>query len=422
VEWTALLGPSVVGRLQEAGRLAAALGGEVWLVGGTVRDLLLGRSPTDIDLVTTCGGIALAEELAQAWGGRVVAFGEFDTAKVILSEGAFCDVAGCRSEDYPQPAVLPRVRPAGDLLTDLSRRDFTINALAIALHPCRWGQLVDPFGGRSDLEDGLIRCLYDRSFIDDPTRLFRALRFAHRFDYRIHQGTGQLMVQAIEGGYVGRLSDARLGAEVEKLLGEADPPRVLQRLAHWGLLQAIHHTWSAPGPELAAYAQICRDLGRGCGGQVLQPEGFLYLAGSLHHLPEEEVRIIARRLALSARRQEKLVLIAANWERICAGLAQPLPPSGIYNYLVGLPVEILVIVASKTESPLVRKGIKAFWQELACVEITLTGNDLLQMGYQRGPSIGRALERILQDKLDGLVQDRAAELALARELLIEEGF
>ena len=199
---------------------AAGDQGGVYLVGGTVRDLLLGEPGFDVDLAVEGDGQAFARALAAELGGLLKPHDAFGTAVVEYGDGERVDVVTARREGYAAPAALPTVEPS-TIEDDLFRRDFTINAMASALAGPDADSLVDPFGGRRDLEAETIRVLHDRSFVDDPTRIFRALRYASRYGFELDEQTAALARQAIEAGFVGRLSPARLRDELVLLLDEA---------------------------------------------------------------------------------------------------------------------------------------------------------------------------------------------------------
>jgi len=242
--------------------------GGVYLVGGAVRDILLGEPNFDVDVVVEGDAIAVARALAAAVGGRVRAHPQFGTAVVLYGDDGRIDVVTARSETYHAPAALPTVEP-GSIEEDLHRRDFTINAMAVSLSGDEAGKLVDPFDGRRDLEAGRIRILHDRSFIDDPTRILRAIRYEDRFGFRMDEETEALARSCIETGHVGDLSGARLREELVALLEEGDVSHAIPRLAELGAEKEIHPGAPATGdPSLAGRAQGApqgRDPDRGGG-------------------------------------------------------------------------------------------------------------------------------------------------------------
>ena len=228
-EAIAQLPEGIRGRLRQAGRLADESGLCLYLVGGTVRDMFLGRPRTDIDLAVEGDGMEFAGRLAEAAGGRHAPNPRFLTATVDLPEGNSLDVATARSEVYERPGALPRVASA-PMDVDLARRDFTINAMAVSLNGRSFGDLVDPFEGRTDLQNKRVRILHDRSFIDDPTRLFRAVRFEQRLRFRLERGTERRFREAVAGGMIGNLSGPRLLEQLRLICVEPDPWLVFNRL------------------------------------------------------------------------------------------------------------------------------------------------------------------------------------------------
>ncbi len=243
----------------DLGALAVAQGITPWLVGGGVRDLLQGRPVRDIDVVVEGDAPALAHAAAHRLGGTALAHAPFGTAKWTPSLWPVTeepiDIATARSETYAQPGALPTVAPA-TLEDDLYRRDFTLNAMAICLHPDRLGEILDPFNGRRDLEEGVLRVLHDRSFEDDPTRAIRAVRFAARLGLTLAPHTRQLLAAAVGSGVFGALSVDRLGAELDRLLQERDPVVGLRTLDSWGLLPVFHPTWTIDALLLRRLASV----------------------------------------------------------------------------------------------------------------------------------------------------------------------
>ena len=232
--------------------------GGVYLVGGTVRDILLGEPSFDVDIAVEGDAIAFAKSLAEALAGRVRAHDKFGTAVVLYGDDERVDVVTARTESYESPGALPTVAP-GSIEDDLFRRDFTINAIAASLAAADRGQLVDPFEGRADLEAGRIRVLHDRSFLDDPTRIFRAIRYENRYGFRMDEHTATLAHDAVSQGHVHDLSGARMREELIALFEEGDVDHAVPRLAELGVEQAIHHH-AAADAETAQLTQRLREL------------------------------------------------------------------------------------------------------------------------------------------------------------------
>jgi tRNA nucleotidyltransferase (CCA-adding enzyme) len=232
------IGPELRGILHAAGSLAAEMGFCAYAVGGMVRDLFLERDTFDLDIVVEGEGIRFARGLADRLRARVKGYERFGTATITLPGGARVDVATARTESYDAPAALPRVTP-GSIRDDLLRRDFTINAMALALAPGEFGKLLDEFGGVRDIREGRIRVLHERSFVDDPTRIFRAVRFEARLGFRIVAADERRIREALALSLLERLEEYRIAAELRLILGEPDPSRPLLRLAQLGVLEAL---------------------------------------------------------------------------------------------------------------------------------------------------------------------------------------
>ncbi len=208
--------------------IADRLNLRVYLVGGPVRDLLFRRPNYDLDFTVEGDGINFAKELNKRFKGRLITYRAFGTATIDFQKRRI-DIATARREVYKRPAAYPDVEPC-NIKEDLFRRDFTINALAISINKADFGKLVDFFGGIRDFKNGLIRVMHNKSFIDDPTRIFRAVRFEQRYNFKIERQTLKLLKEAVSGGLIGELNKGRIRKEIELILKEKDPIRCLRRL------------------------------------------------------------------------------------------------------------------------------------------------------------------------------------------------
>ncbi|MFN2387589.1 MAG: hypothetical protein ABR576_15125 [Thermoanaerobaculia bacterium] len=312
----------------------------LYLVGGPVRDLLLQRAVADLDLTVEGDAPSLARELAAVLSARIQIHARFLTATMELPDGERVDVATARAETYRRPGALPVVRPAG-IGPDLVRRDFTINALALKLAPEFEGRLVDPSGGRRDLEDGVIRFLHDRSPMDDPTRAFRAVRYAHRFGFRLPRETRRAIRAALERGCFEAVSGDRLRRELEKILSERDRAGAVRRLRDLGLHRVLH-------PSLLASREPLERLRRAERSSTGPAADWLtYLQVWASDLTPAEVAELARRLNLSRKDADRL---------------RPAPPPP---------------------------------RALPSSALSISGKNLLAAGASPGPAIGWALARTL---------------------------
>jgi tRNA nucleotidyltransferase (CCA-adding enzyme) len=336
-------------------------GKPVYLVGGAVRDLLLGRGRTDIDLVVEGDATALARRL----GGDVIEHERFATAKAQLG-GYDVDIATARSESYPHPGALPEVEPTTGIAADLARRDFTINAMAIPLR--RDPELIDPHRGREDLESGLLRVLHGSSFEDDPTRALRAARYAARFGFELEPETAALLRKAD----LSTVSPDRREADLLRLAGETEAVRGLALLAEWGLVDPGEH-----GVELA--------------GRV---------AGLLTESPWAELV-----------RRDTAILAAAlgRWgEAESLAAANPGRPSEAVRLARGAsPVELVIARAMGAD------WLDRYLREWRQVRLEIDGDNLIAAGVPQGEDIGRGLGEALRRKLDGEISGREQELEAA---------
>ncbi len=347
----------------ELAPVRGAGGDPVYLVGGAVRDLLLGRGRADIDLVVEGDAAALAERL----GAEVTSHERFGTAKVKLN-GHEIDIAGARSESYPQPGALPVVTAGADLDDDLRRRDFTINAMAIPL----WGEpgLIDPHGGEADLAVRQLRVLHDDSFLDDPTRALRAARYAARFGFELEAHTAEL----IRTTNLATVSADRREGELLRLAGEENAVAGFALLAGWGLLEL-----RAEGVEL-----------------LQKVAGLLSSDPWRNEAPRDRALLAA---ALGPPRGE-VDLARATPERPSQAVALAAPHDDI---------ELLLARALGGE------WLDRYVGEWRDVGLEIDGSDLIGAGLSQGPALGRGLEEALRRKLDGELSGREQELAVAME-------
>ncbi len=215
--------------LRDVGIRAGEMGFDSYAVGGIVRDLLLRRATLDADVVIEGDGIAFASRFSAERNATLTRYDRFMTATLVLPDGSKVDVATARKEVYERPAALPLVRP-GSIRDDLFRRDFTINTLAVCLNPDRFGEMIDLFQGRDDIRKGSIRILHEKSFIDDPTRIFRAVRFERRFGFTMEDATERRAREAVSAGLMQKLSGYRIASELRLISKEEDPGSVVKRL------------------------------------------------------------------------------------------------------------------------------------------------------------------------------------------------
>jgi tRNA nucleotidyltransferase (CCA-adding enzyme) len=385
-------------------RLLPALDGlpPAFLVGGAVRDLLLAGQTVDLDVAIEGDARAAAREIAGRLGGEVVEHERFGTATVRAGELAV-DLATTRRERYVEPGALPEVEPAG-LSEDLGRRDFTINAMALGLSGDSLGVLEDPHEGREDLDRGVIRVLHGRSFVDDPTRLLRALRYEARFDFRMDEQTERLAREAAAGAGFSTVSGPRVRDELLDLLREPGAPAAIQRMRELSLDRALHEDLEAD-PELVASAQLAS----------AETGADPVLAG-LAALVSSNPRALGEWLEdlhLGRRETDAVARAAVKGPQLASTLSAELTPSAIHALLSCEPSEALA-VALANRAP--ADPVLRYLADLRGIRLEITGDDLLQAGVPESPALGRALSETLRRKLDGEVSGRDDELRLALAL------
>ena len=383
-------------------RLLPALEGlpHVYLVGGAVRDLLVSAPVVDLDLAVEGDGPRTARELAARLGGDVVPHERFGTAAVRAGALGF-DIAATRSETYPEPGALPEVRPAG-LDDDLGRRDFAINAMAAALQGDELGRLHDPHGGCADLEARAVRVLHDRSFIDDPTRLLRAVRYEVRLGFRMDEATEELAREAARRKSLDTVSGPRIRDELLDLLHEHAAPRGVERLAELDLVESL-------GDGLNADAELVASAKLGAGETGADP-ALSALAALLG--PEPDAAWVEW-LGLRADERDAVLRAARKAPQLAKLVRSDLPDSAIHALLHCEHPETLALTLAygAPGAPILR-----YLADLQGVRLDITGRDLMDAGIPESPAIGRALEETLRKKLDGGLAGRDEELRYALEV------
>ena len=383
----------------------------VYLVGGAVRDVLMGEPTVDVDVAVEGDGIAFGRALAQALGGRAVPHDKFGTA-IVLYDGGRVDVATARTEFYDYPGALPTVEQAS-IRQDLFRRDFTINAMAVSLKGEDFGRLVDFFGGLRDLEDGIVRVLHNLSFIDDSTRLFRAIRYENRYGFRMDAHTVGLARACVEMGLVGELSSARLRDELRALLSEAEIGDSLRRLAELGVDRAIHPHLSA-GEEAAALVAEVDSLRMRYAPEA--PAWRTRLAVLARRLPPDELYEWFDRLKLRRRDAERIADAVAVASRLRERAAVTEEAAALRNLVRPYDPDGALLALAGAEEP-ARGRLIRYFEELRGVRLEISGGDLAELGLTESPRVGAVLDELLRRKLNGELDGRSAELEAARELL-----
>ena len=403
--------------LRTVGEVAAAHHFTAYAVGGFVRDLLLHKPNFDIDVVVEGDGIGFAKRLAKALAGEVRTHEKFNTAVVLLPGGQKVDVATARLEYYEYPAAMPTVE-LSSIKLDLSRRDFTINAMAIHLNPNRFGLLVDFFNSQNDLKERQLRVLHNLSFVEDPTRIFRAIRFEQRMGFRIGKHTDRLIKGAVKMDLFGRCRGRRFFTELRLILDEAQPIEALHRLAQLDLLRFLHPAIKLDRP----LRFILEETGSSIDWHRLlyldEPCQYwlVHLLGLLSKISTKQAASFCDRFEVPERTRRLILLEKATARKVETAFSRrpDMPASRIHTLLSDLNQEGLLHLMSATKRTEVKKAVSLYVTQLRHVRIKTNGNRLKKMGYPEGPIYRTILDRLLAATLDGKLLTSADETAFIR--------
>lgn len=402
--------------LRRVGKAAAEADRSIYLVGGAVRDLMLGRQTADLDLVMEGDAPAFAKKLARKLGGRLTAHAQFGTATWELADGQRLDFVSARRETYTRPGALPAV-VRGNLREDAFRRDFTINAIAMALVPGALGEVVDYFGGAADLKSGRVRVLHQASFRDDPTRIFRAVRYEQRYGFRMDRSTLALLKEAVTAGAFDTVSIQRYAHEIDKVFAEDDPVPAVQRLRALHILRHLHPDIRVRGALLQRLQKtVSKKIYPGRWEAISVPT--VYWMGLLDGCRAEVCReVIAKVPFPKSRRRaleqlDRLGPVASRLKR------ERCRASVVHAELRHFSEEVLCYLWDKACTFSGRANIQTY-VDTREAELRITGDDLRALGVRSGRRIGEVLAQVLNEKLDRGLQTKAQELDAARALLQE---
>ncbi len=403
--------------LKQFGQVGDMLGLNVYLVGGVVRDVLLNHQNLDVDIVVEDDGIKVAQEMAKNFGGRVRSHPKFGTAKVIFDDGLKVDVATARMEYYEAPGALPVVETSS-LKRDLSRRDFTINTLAIKLNKKDYGTLIDYFGGLGDMKGKVLRVLHNLSFVEDPTRIFRAIRFEQRFGFKIGKLTLALMRNAVKINVLSGVSGHRLFLELMLILKEKDPVKAIRRMAEFKLLEVIHPriTMNKDSEQLLEeitkviswYSLLFLD-------ERIEPWK-VYFYGLTSELTRYEFHQAADRAGIREGAGVRMIDQRDDFETLLERLFRFNNDNySLYTLLRPYDTEPLLYLMAKANSEKVRKLISTYLTKLKPMKVELTGKDLIEMGFKPGPAFKQIFDAILAARMNSAVTTKDEEIRLVKQ-------
>ncbi len=409
--------------LRAVGDVADEAGSPVYLVGGIVRDLFMRVANLDIDIVVEGDGITFAGILIRKLGGRMKTHLKFGTAVVLLPSGLKLDIATARLEYYESPAALPTVE-LSSIKKDLYRRDFTINTLAVRLNRKHFGELIDFFGGLRDIKEKTIRILHNLSFVEDPTRVFRALRFEQRFDFHISRHTYNLIKTAVNMKLFNKLSGERIYTELVLMFSEAEPLKVMKRMKELDLLKFIHPSirftndmerlFAGIGETLTWFKLLYLD--------IRAEKWFVYVLGFLDRLKDAATDEALERLSVPIRIRKRVKTARARYRDVLYVFYRNpnLTASRVYDLLKTIDIEAILLMMAKAKQENAKKYISLYLTRLRNVSVALTGDDLKGMGIPPGPGYKKILADLLHAKLDGMVKTREEEMDFVKRTAAEE--
>ncbi|PKM81331.1 MAG: polynucleotide adenylyltransferase [Firmicutes bacterium HGW-Firmicutes-14] len=416
------LPPHIRDLLGQVSYLADRENFSVFAVGGFVRDLILGVENLDIDLVVEGDGLSFARCLAEFLCGRVRIHEKFGTAMVILPDNFRIDVATARTEYYEYPAALPKVE-VSSLKQDLYRRDFTINSMAITLSRKNFGGLVDYFGGRRDLEEGSIRVLYNLSFVEDPTRILRAIRFEQRYDFEIESQTLSLAKRAIKSKMLTKLSVDRVREELKHILGESSAVGAILRMKELGVWPFILPEANIEEETMEIMRRIppstefILNIGlRGINNWIIYLAVLVRKTGC-------QVGLIDERLRLTKDEQKKLGELLCRCPEVIQGLSgvKPMKMSEIASVLRDISGEGYVYILSDSASDVVKERLRNYLARSIHNKLNINGDDIKELGFVPGPHFKEVLDALGEAKLDGDVNTREEEIKFVKQHLKKMG-
>ena len=387
----------------------------VYLVGGFVRDLILGVKNFDLDIVVEGDAIKFAEEFALKLKAGIIRHKRFGTATVTIKQLLKVDIATARKEFYPQPASLPVVK-SGTLKDDLFRRDFTINAMAISITRKDFGRLIDFFGGMASLRRKEISILHNLSFIDDPTRILRAIRFEKRYNFKFQAQTLKALQEAVRLKMLDDVGKQRIRDEMILILKETHPLRQIKRiqeLAGFGFIK----------PKLSLTAKNFKFIGS-LENEInwfkkkfphhRQLETWLiYFMGLIDSLTIGEAKSLCKKFAFRRKEVKSILAYKRINKSFISRLSSPrIKPYDVFRLLKPLTYEIILLQKSKYKNLNFQNNIKEFLMDYEGAHLYLTGGDLYRLGFAPGPDYRRILNKVLEAKLNGKVKTKEEELAM----------
>jgi len=408
--------------LSKIGAIGDRLDFPVFMVGGIVRDLFLGIKNYDLDIVVEGEGIKFARELVRDLGGRMKSHEKFGTAIVILVDGFKIDVATARREFYEYPAAFPKVE-LSSIRKDLYRRDFTINAMAIQLNQKYFGKLIDFFGGQKDLYKGIIRVLYNLSFVEDPARIIRAIKFEQRYNFKMNKPTEDFLKKAVDDKLLSRLRKKRVTEELILILKEENPLKSLKRMEELGALKYIL-------PEFELNKETIERLNKVKDNYDYWTHNMpdekmelwiIYFCCLIRNLKKSQIQRIFKKLIIKRKSIDKINACYSNLDQITKMISSKtkISPSVIYLKLKDLPNELLFLAMMENDTDITKEKINNYFKKYKRERLLISGEELKELGVKPGPIYSQILNKLLFAQLDGEVKNKRDEIQFVKNILKE---
>jgi tRNA nucleotidyltransferase (CCA-adding enzyme) len=408
------LGKKIMNILEAIKAMSSKNGMHPYLVGGVVRDIFMKSEIKDVDIVIDKGsGIEFAKNLAQNLNLSFESFDKFNTAKIGLKQNMDIDIATTRSEYYPYPASLPVVSNS-ILWDDMQRRDFTVNAMAICLAKENYGYMADFFGGLKDLENKIIRVMHNLSFIDDPTRIYRAVRFIARFGFKFDEHTERLFVWAVESELHKKISSYRLTEEIKLLLGEASNVNIIKIMDKYNIFSHIHK-------NIIIDYKLIENIMDSLFVSMLYvhnqyKEWFVFLLGVCDNLKEDQIKELS--INLTKEEKQNLLELKSKINLILSKISkEKTKPSEVFYLINSLSIESVIYILAKSKTHLAKKRIFEYLTKTKHIRLHIDGNKLKSMGIKEGSLYRKILQTIYEAKLDGKLHTLEQELEYAMQLI-----
>ncbi len=397
---------NILNILKEIGKASEQFGCQAYAAGGFVRDLFLNTPNFDIDIVIEKNGMEFAKKIAETKGWKLKTHKKFGTATLITSDNLKIDIASARSEYYKAPAALPQVK-AGLLSEDVMRRDFTINTILINISPKNFGEITDIYSGIKDIKNKTVKVLHDISFIDDPTRILRAIKFATRFNFTIDPHTQKLIKEAVDKNIFASLSGKRFFTELEYILKEKDPVLPLIKLFEYKIMQNIHADIASNAGALSFLNRIKEVISLYKKNDY--SEWALYFIGLINNCGKEASEDICRYFQIPHNQKILFCDLRIEAKNLLKNIEKN---KTAYRKISVFKTELILYMMASLKSPVKREEIFKIYKKAKNTKILTNGNDIIKLGIKPGPIFSEIINRLFEAKIKGDIKTKKRKLII----------